>query len=551
MISEITYQNQKRKEIENPTEIYFATVLGVYEDGLNLIFDGETESINKRYRYNKSVTFKIGDRVKVAKISGTYLVEYPIGKITVSLAPDNIKMMSYQFGDGELSITWTDPDDTVIDGVTVSRWAGTYLVRNEIDYPKNETDGTVVLNSTTRNAYSSTPYIDSGLQNGKQYYYALFPYSDDGKVNRNPENRLGGSPNAPKRYGVRIDKKNSDPDTRVEYLFDAIGKKPARINAETGLFDYGDWADVGFVKDNKPCMLRKDGTVDYYLNPTNLEQKEDGTPSDVSNTSYDGNAMSEFPLWYLYQYQDDSYDYIILSEKQIDNNYKANAFKNSSGEIKSKLYLGIFHSAYTVKSIKYDPPNKYLNIDDAISEHASIGSEYNLFSWSERDYIASLMIILSKSTNFTDSFLKGYSENSNNMQFSNKKLFFLNLYSEQEYLSGILCIREASQTSFYNYIKLYPPYNSSGEGYYKIEDKEYYRHREYNGYIDEILTNEYGKIPYSAEGSDNTYYVSQLYNPVSKYDLLEIPLVQSSLLGINIFFTTAAKNERGRIAAHF
>ena len=133
-------------------------------------------------------------------------------------------MMSYQFGDKQLSVTWTDPDDTVIDGVTVSRWAGTYLVRNEINYPKNETDGTVVLNSKTRNAYSSTPYIDSGLQNGKQYYYALFPYSDDGKVNRNPENRLGGSPNAPKRYGVRIDKKNSDPDTRVEYLFDAIGK---------------------------------------------------------------------------------------------------------------------------------------------------------------------------------------------------------------------------------------------------------------------------------------------------------------------------------------
>ena len=99
MISGITYQNQKRQEIKDPPEIYFATVLGVYEDGLNLIFDGESESINKRYRYNKSITFKIGDRVKVTKVSGTYLVEYPIGKMTVSLAPGNIKMMSYQFGD--------------------------------------------------------------------------------------------------------------------------------------------------------------------------------------------------------------------------------------------------------------------------------------------------------------------------------------------------------------------------------------------------------------------------------------------------------------------
>ena len=550
MISEITYQNQKRKEIENPTEIYFATVLGVYEDGLNLIFDGETESINKRYRYNKSVTFKIGDRVKVAKISGTYLVEYPIGKITVSLAPDNIKMMSYQFGDGELSITWTDPDDTVIDGVTVSRWAGTYLVRNEIAYPKNETDGTVVLNSTTRNAYRSTPYIDSGLQNGKQYYYALFPYSDDGKVNRNPENRLGGSPNAPKRYGVKIDKKNSDPDARVEYLFDAIGKKPARINAETGFFDYGDWADVGFVKDNKPCMLRKDGTVDYYLNPTNLEQKEDGTPSDVSNTSYDGNAMSEFPLWYMYQYQDDRYDYIILSEKQIDGNYEANAFKDSTGEVRSKLYIGIYPSIYPAKSIKSSSYNSYTDINDAINKHADNGDKYNLFAWSEKDYISSLLIVLSKSTNFSECF-RGIKNNIDvNLQFGNNHLFFIESVIYQ-YLAGIICKKDG--VSFYNYIKSYPPYNSTGDGYVKIEDDYYLQSIDYSGYVSDIKTNKYGKIPYYADGSSTTYYTDSFAFGGSRYNKLLV--ARMSFLefefGLDLYESSIIEDQEGRLSAHF
>lgn len=550
MISGITYQNQKRQEIKDPPEIYFATVLGVYEDGLNLIFDGESESINKRYRYNKSITFKIGDRVKVTKVSGTYLAEYPIGKMTVSLAPGNIKMMSYQFGDGKLSVTWTDPDDTVIDDVTVSRWAGTYLVRNEIDYPKNETDGTVVLNSTTRNAYSSTPYIDSGLQNGKQYYYALFPYSDDGKVNRNPENRLGGSPNAPKRYGVRIDKKNSDPDTRVEYLFDAIGKKPARINAETGLFDYGDWADVGFVKDNKPCMLRKDGTVDYYLNPTNLEQKEDGTPSDVSNTSYDGNAMSEFPLWYLYQYQDDRYDYIILSEKQIDNNYEANAFKDSSGEVRQKLYIGLYPSIYPAKSIKSESPKKYYDADTAISAHASNGAQYNLFAWSEKDYIGALLIVLSKSTNFNECFKSSKDDAFGNLQFNNNHIFFIEgtVYS---YLAGIVCKKESS--AFYNYIKLYPPYNSTGDGYTKVEDDYYLESSDYSGYVSQIVTGKYGRIPYAANGSTTSYYTSFFSAGVSKYwDLLLAYIGLSRIeFGVTMHKSSIIEDKNGLLSAHF
>lgn len=44
----------------------------------------------------------------------------------------------------------------------------------------------------------------------------------------------------------------------------------------------------------RPCMLKFDGKVDYYLNPDDYTLKEDGSPSDVSNTSYDGNAMMEF-----------------------------------------------------------------------------------------------------------------------------------------------------------------------------------------------------------------------------------------------------------------
>ena len=60
----------------------FATVAGVFDDGVTLIFDGEEEPGQKHYLVNTSVAFAAGDRVKVSASSGTYMVEYVVGKPT-------------------------------------------------------------------------------------------------------------------------------------------------------------------------------------------------------------------------------------------------------------------------------------------------------------------------------------------------------------------------------------------------------------------------------------------------------------------------------------
>ena len=58
---------------------FLATVGEAYDDGLTLIFDGQTAATTKRYKCNTAITFSAGQRVKVVKMSGTYIVEYPIG----------------------------------------------------------------------------------------------------------------------------------------------------------------------------------------------------------------------------------------------------------------------------------------------------------------------------------------------------------------------------------------------------------------------------------------------------------------------------------------
>lgn len=60
-------------------EIILATVANVAEDGITLIIDGEEEAGEKKYKVNTAVKFTTGDRVKIFKNSGTYLVEYKIG----------------------------------------------------------------------------------------------------------------------------------------------------------------------------------------------------------------------------------------------------------------------------------------------------------------------------------------------------------------------------------------------------------------------------------------------------------------------------------------
>ena len=96
--------------------------------------------------------------------------------------------------DKKVVITWEDPTDTVIEGSTFSKWAGTKLVMKESGYPTSPDDGTVLVDNTTRDKYKTTGFEKSGLTNDKQYYFALFPYSTDGVYNYDSGNRLLGEP---------------------------------------------------------------------------------------------------------------------------------------------------------------------------------------------------------------------------------------------------------------------------------------------------------------------------------------------------------------------
>lgn len=92
-----TFQQEQAELKQKPHGSFFATIGGVYEDGVSLIFAGDTGSARvvggepgesiKRYKCNTSVRWEAGMRAFVMPITvpgkeeegGTYFVVCPVG----------------------------------------------------------------------------------------------------------------------------------------------------------------------------------------------------------------------------------------------------------------------------------------------------------------------------------------------------------------------------------------------------------------------------------------------------------------------------------------
>ena len=159
-------------------------------------------------------------------------------------------------------------------------------------------------------------------------------------------------------YGFHIDSSEPDPYAAVTYLKDAVGMTPARMNYLNNKFSYGSWGNVFFMP--RPCMVKYDGTVDYYLDPNDYEKKENGEMSDLGDSTkgygikYQGNAMMEWgrneqQIWtkVLPDSSDPYSGSVFISNKQMDENYVAWPFINNQGALVDHFYTPIYNGSLT------------------------------------------------------------------------------------------------------------------------------------------------------------------------------------------------------------
>ena len=239
---------------------------------------------------------------------------------------------------------------------------------------------------------------------------------------------LDGGEKQHKIFGVKVDKNDSNPNTRVTYLADAVGMRPAKMNFATNKFDYGDWKDVWFVKNNFPCMMRGNGSIQALLNPDDYTKNLDGSVSSVSTgvdsaTNTRVNAMSAIPLVWINQYEDEDFFYVYIADYKVNDDF--NAFAHSTEDLNNEgklvihdyLYLGMYLNSLsadstTACSLAGKTPWRFTRLSNELEKINRIGSNYKLISWFHYNLLQCLFLVMFKNTDSQSILGGGYSKGS-------------------------------------------------------------------------------------------------------------------------------------------
>lgn len=461
----------------------------------------------------------------------SYIVDEVGKKITaagVGVAPDNMQQFNVKVGDAKVTITALEPADTVIDGQLIASVKGFYVVMSTTGYPVDETDGTVIANHIADGTPATIEVAE--LENDTQYYFCAFPYTDNGVYNRaaglrtlagSHANRATATPKAYLLYGYKRTKADSNPASRIVATDMAVGMGKVSLNASTGAMDLGNWASVWFVAENKPVMLKYDGTIDYYLNPNDYTKKEDGTASDIANSSYGGNAMALFPTCWVKRWQDDTYEYFQVCNIQLDEDFKAYAHQREDGSIMEWFARSIYDGANVsnkIRSISGLAPCNTVAGNTQLTYAQANGALWECDTWSRVALIWDLLRLMALNDDVQTAYGYGYYEGMSaasslkNSGIGNKYGQFYGKHAN-DLVKVFHCenfwgnIWKLAQGLIYNTtgkyaVKMHRPYSTSGSGYAAMS---FGLGGTSGGYQSAHNMSEYGLLPTTASGSESTY----------------------------------------------
>lgn len=281
------------ENISDDTVYYYA----LFPYDRNGVYNYDISNVRKYYRQSESV---------------------PENTTVIRVIPD-IKSIKFAWADG-LS-------------TNEATWAGTKVVRKVGAPPSTETDGTLILDNTSRDKYRNTYFIDDTATQNVEYFYGFFPYSREGHYNTNVENVASAVPATGKIYTLSINMDNSSPSGACTYLDDAVNISVGNAWDRTDVFQI------------KPCLF-KDGQVNYYLNKDDYTKKIDGTPSNLSGV--DGDVMVEIPfICHKLSRSGNTFSISLSTDKNLikaNLGYTAYAFYDVDNNIADKIYVGAYQA---------------------------------------------------------------------------------------------------------------------------------------------------------------------------------------------------------------
>ena len=353
-------------------------------------------------------------------------------------------------------------------------------------------------------------------------------------------------------YGFHINPNESDSSAAVSYLEDAVGATPAAMGTST--FDYGSWRNAFFMP--KPCMLKSYGTVDYYLDENDYTKKADGTPSDIANPDYDGNAMMEWGLlWYKFEGGEaDGEGYFYVSNRKVDSTYRCWCNIDSKNNVTPHFYTAIYNGTGTTKlrsisgvALTSAKGNGNTTVTQetnrALANNTTSDVEWYIDVWADRLLINALLVLMGKSLNTQAVFGRGLDTGSQTAKetyitgtLNDKGLFWgvtadgnsaVKVFGMENWwaccwhrTAGCISVNRALK------IKLTygtadgsttVGYNQTGNGYISNDTIP-----SLNNYVRAMTYNQYGYMPSNVTGgSSSTYYADYFYqNTDTRYLLV-------------------------------
>jgi len=349
-------------------------------------------------------------------------------------------------------------------------------------------------------------------------------------------------------YGFEIESTESDPSSNISYAVQYDGENvenynytPAYMDYTNNSFNYGSWENAFFMP--RPCMLKNDGTVDYYLNPNDYTKKADGTASDVADTSYGGNAMMEWgkggrKIWYkIVPDSTNNGATVYISDKQVDSGFHAYSFTGSDGTtLNDHFYTPIYNGSVVNSKLRSISGQTIMNNvagGTEITYATANGTGYYIETFADRILINLLLMLIGKNTNTQATFGNGHYTGGSaagdllkSGTMNDKGLFYgtsgtgvgVKVFGMENWwgnqwrrTAGLLNVSGAMK------YKLTAPYNDSGSNYNTVSGGT--PDGTSSGYVNKMIyTSDGAMTTKTASGSDSTFYADGMWFNNSQTD---------------------------------
>lgn len=238
-------------------------------------------------------------------------------------------------------------------------------------------------------------------------------------------------------YGFHYSENDSNPAS-VEYVGDNKGFAPFSMDFASQTPNYGSWnPEDKYTRWLFPrsCMLKYDGTVDYYLDENDETKKENGTASDVANSSYAGNAMMEWgrdgkKIWWKVVPDADGKGFTFyVANTQVDADFHAWNHMDCKGNLADHFYTAKYfggHDGTRLRSIS--GMANYVNtagtneITKAKANNQGADELWNIENWADRFLVWMLLCLLGKNMNTQAVFGQGRCASGNTSAVANSTL---------------------------------------------------------------------------------------------------------------------------------